>query len=112
MMELNEQVVVQNESLNYEEIAASETFKELLVAKKRFTLSTTVFFISFALLLPVLAFYTNLLTKPAIGAVSWAWVFAFAQFAMTWIICHLYVKKAAEFDEMAKQVLSQGIGGR
>ncbi|HWO97925.1 MAG TPA: DUF485 domain-containing protein [Bacillus sp. (in: firmicutes)] len=111
MGELHEQAVIESESLNYEEIAASEKFKELLIAKKRFTISITLFFISFALLLPILAFYTDILKKPAIGAVSWAWVFAFAQFVMTWIICQLYVKKAADFDDMAAQVLNQEVKG-
>ncbi|UZJ79363.1 DUF485 domain-containing protein [Fictibacillus sp. KU28468] len=112
MLELNEQTVAPGESLNYEEIAASEKFKRLLRSKKRFTISVTLFFLCFALLLPVLAFYTDLLIKPAVGAISWGWVFAFAQFAMTWIICHLYVKKAAEFDDMAAQVLNQEVKGR
>lgn len=92
---------------NYAMIAESEAFKELLAVKKRFIILTTSFFISFALLLPILAFYTDLLTRSAIGAISWAWVFAFAQFVMTWAVCHLYMKKAARFDELKRQVLQE-----
>ncbi|MBV2241092.1 DUF485 domain-containing protein [Bacillus inaquosorum] len=40
----------------------------------------------------------HLLNKPAIGAVSWAWLFAIAQFAMTWILSTVYSRKAAHFD--------------
>lgn len=109
MLEMNKPIAP-SQSLNYEEIAESKNFRELLKARKRFTVTVTLFFLSFALLLPILAFYTDLLAKPAIGAISWGWLFAFAQFAMTWTICHLYFKKAAEFDEMAAQVLQQKKG--
>ncbi|MED4116288.1 DUF485 domain-containing protein [Priestia megaterium] len=109
-MELNKQMIIENQSLNYDEIASSEKFNELLVARKKFTVSLTVFFICFALLLPILAFYTDILNQSAIGPISWAWVFAFAQFVMTWIICQLYVKKATKFDEMARKVLEEAKG--
>jgi uncharacterized membrane protein (DUF485 family) len=110
MGESNEKAVEQSKQVNYNEIAESARFKELVVSKKRFMILTTIFFTSFALLLPILAFYTNILTKPAIGAISWAWIFAFAQFIMTWAICHLYMKKAAQFDEKARQVMNQEEG--
>lgn len=92
---------------NYGKIAQSEAFRELLAVKKRFIILTTGFFISFALLLPILAFYTDILTRPAIGAISWAWIFAFAQFVMTWVVCYLYTQKAARFDELERQVLQR-----
>lgn len=105
MNEVNE---MKNEAKpNYAKIAQSKAFKELLAVKKRFIISTTFFFISFALLLPILAFYTDILTRPAIGAISWAWVFAFAQFVMTWSVCYLYTRKAALFDELEQQVLQR-----
>ena len=40
----------------------------------------------------------HLLNTPAIGAISWAWLFALTQFVMTWVLCGLYAKKAAKFD--------------
>lgn len=111
-MGLHNEVEEKQESLDYKKIVASAPFQELLAAKKKFTLSTTIFFLVFALLLPVLAFYSDILTKPLFGAFSWAWLFAFAQFAMTWGICHLYIKKAAKFDEMAEKVLEAEEGGQ
>lgn len=105
-------MIKSSENVNYEEIAKSEKFKELLNARKRFTVAVTMIFISFALLLPILTLDTDILTKPAIGAMSWAWVYAFAQFVMTGIICHLYVKKAAYFDTLAEEVLNQEAEGR
>ncbi|MBS2968452.1 DUF485 domain-containing protein [Metabacillus sp. KIGAM252] len=95
--------------LNYERIAGSPEFKQLIAAKKRFTIGTTLFFLFFSLLLPILAFYTDVLTIQIAGSITWGWIFAFSQFAMTWSVCHLYVKKAGEFDDMAKRVLETEI---
>ncbi|MGR5986038.1 DUF485 domain-containing protein [Bacillus cytotoxicus] len=82
-----------------------KNLKRYCAREKRFTVSVTIFFICFALLLPILTLDTDVLTKPAIGSISWAWVYAFAQFGMTIVICHLYVKKATYFDALAEQVL-------
>lgn len=38
MMGQNERVVVNHQQLHYKELAASEKFKQLLAAKKRFTI--------------------------------------------------------------------------
>ncbi|MEH7457642.1 hypothetical protein CON65_01110 [Bacillus pseudomycoides] len=105
-------MIKSSKNINYKKIANSEKFKELLNARKKFTVSVTIFFICFALLLPILTLDTDILTKPAIGAISWAWIFAFAQFVMTGVICHLYVKKAAYFDTLAEEVLTEEAEGR
>ncbi|MGV2788144.1 DUF485 domain-containing protein, partial [Clostridium perfringens] len=44
------------------------------------------------------------LNHPAIGPITWAWVFAFAQFIMTWVLCILYSRKAAQFDRMVDDI--------
>jgi uncharacterized membrane protein (DUF485 family) len=35
-----------------------------------------------------------------IGAINLAWIYAFAQFAMTWILMHLYVSRANRWDDL------------
>jgi uncharacterized membrane protein (DUF485 family) len=35
-----------------------------------------------------------------IGAINLAWIYAFAQFAMTWILMHLYVSRANGWDDL------------
>jgi uncharacterized membrane protein (DUF485 family) len=35
---------------------------------------------------------------------TWAWVFAFAQFVMTWTLCILYTKRASKFDELVDTI--------
>lgn len=79
-------------------------FAELMKRKKRFILSTTLFFLLFYYLLPVLAAYTNVLHEKAIGPINWAYLYAFAQFAMTWIITLLYLYKARTFDQLSERV--------
>ena len=61
-------------------------------------------FLLFYFALPILTSYTDVLNHPAIGPITWAWVFAFAQFVMTWVLCILYSRKAAQFDRMVDDI--------
>ncbi|UFJ38889.1 DUF485 domain-containing protein [Brevibacillus humidisoli] len=79
-------------------------FGELLRKKKRFIIPTTLFFLVFYYMLPILTAYTDLLDGKAVGPINWAYLYAFAQFVMTWTICLLYVKKARTFDRLTEQV--------
>jgi uncharacterized membrane protein (DUF485 family) len=92
-------------TVDFEKVAASQEFQQLLKAKKRFLIPLTIFFLVFYFILPVLTSYTTILNTPAIGSITWTWVYAFAQFIMTWVLCILYVKKAGTFDHMAKQII-------
>jgi uncharacterized membrane protein (DUF485 family) len=66
--------------------------------KKAFIIPATIFFLVFYFGLPVLAAFTTLLNFQVIGAISGAYVYAFAQFAMTWILMHIYVSQANKWD--------------
>lgn len=89
---------------SYNEVWQSAKFKTLLSRKKRFIIPMTVFFLVFYFALPLLTSYTDILNKPAFGPISWAWVFAFAQFIMTWALCIIYTRKASQFDRMADEI--------
>ncbi|MFD2614232.1 DUF485 domain-containing protein [Paenibacillus gansuensis] len=89
---------------DYGQIARSRSFKLLMRRKKRFLFPMTAFFLIFYFLLPVLTSYTDVLNEPALGPISWAWVFAFAQFVMTWTLCIVYSRKAARFDEDVERI--------
>ncbi|MCS5149401.1 DUF485 domain-containing protein, partial [Staphylococcus aureus] len=52
------------------------------------------------------------LNTPAFGDVTWAWVFAFSQFIMTWALCMIYSKKAESFDEISRKILQDMQKGR
>ncbi|WP_203362489.1 DUF485 domain-containing protein [Bacillus sp. REN10] len=89
----------------YEKIAERNDFKHLIQTKNKFIISVSCFFLLFYFSLPLLTSYTTILNTPAIGSISWVWLFAFAQFIMTWALCMLYVKKANQFDHMANEIL-------
>ncbi|WP_083991125.1 DUF485 domain-containing protein [Alkalihalobacillus pseudalcaliphilus] len=90
---------------NYEKITKREDFKGLMNAKKRFLVPTVIFFLVFYFSLPILTSFTTILETPAIGSITWTWVYAFAQFIMTWTLCMMYVRKATKFDEMADDII-------
>ncbi|WP_156178096.1 DUF485 domain-containing protein [Bacillus sp. SA1-12] len=92
-------------SIDYSKIAQSAKFKELLHKKRNFILPMSLFYLAFYFTLPIMTAYSTVLNQPAIGSVSWAWVFAFAQFIMTWALCILYSKRAAKFDEMVDEII-------
>lgn len=100
-----------NAAAHYATIVQSASFKELLRRKKSFILPSSIFFFVFYFTLPILTSYFTILNEPAIGVISWAWVFAFAQFVMTWGLCILYTKRAEEFDKMVEKI-KQETGGR
>jgi uncharacterized membrane protein (DUF485 family) len=95
------------EEPRYSEIVRSTYFKQLMEEKKRFILPMTLFFLLFYFSLPVLTAYSDVLNNKVIGDISWAWIFAFAQFIMTWALCMIYTKKAKRFDELAEKVVSE-----
>jgi uncharacterized membrane protein (DUF485 family) len=85
-------------------VERTSAFKELVQKKKAFIIPATIFFFVFYFGLPVLDGY-------AIGAVTWAYVYAFAQFAMTWIIMHLYVSRANRWDELVERARREAAEG-
>jgi len=93
---------------DYTYIAHSAAFQKLLSEKKKFIIPITIFFFCFYFALPILTSYTSILNHKFIGSITWAWVFAFLQFVMTWGLCMLYSKKAAKFDKLADEVIHEG----
>ena len=94
--------------INYAEIAQSADFKKLVSAKKRFIIPSIIFFMIFYFSLPISTSFFTFLNNSAWGDITWAWVFAFAQFIMTWTLCICYAIKAKQFDALAKKI-SQSI---
>lgn len=99
----------QNEKKEYdfEAISDSPKFQHLMKEKKRFLIPLTIFFLAFYFTLPILTSYTTILNTPAIGSITWTWVYAFAQFIMTWALCMIYVRKATKFDKMAEEIVDE-----
>lgn len=96
---------------HYEAIAQSPEFVALKKKKRKFIVPITVFFLLFYISLPILTSYTTILNKPAIGDITWVWVFALAQFVMTWTLCMIYVRKAEGFDKDAEEIMEKEKAG-
>lgn len=92
---------------DYSAIVQSTSFQRLLSEKKKFIIPITIFFFCFYFALPILTSFSTILNNKFIGSITWAWVFAFLQFVMTWGLCMLYSKKAAKFDALADKVIKE-----
>jgi uncharacterized membrane protein (DUF485 family) len=94
--------------VDWEKLAASERFRSLLRAKKRFIIPAMIFFVVYYFALPVLIGYARpFMERRVIGPVNLAYLFALSQFFMAWIIAALYVRAAARFDRMANDVVGK-----
>jgi uncharacterized membrane protein (DUF485 family) len=92
--------------IDWEKLAGSERFRNLLKAKKRFIIPAMIFFVVYYFALPVLIGYARpFMEKRVLGPVNLAYLFALSQFFMAWIIAALYVRAAARFDRMAAGVI-------
>jgi uncharacterized membrane protein (DUF485 family) len=93
-------------AIDWQKLAASERFRNLLKAKRRFIVPATIFFILYYFALPVLIGYARpFMERPVFGPVNIAYLFALSQFFVAWIIAALYVRAAARFDKMAAGVI-------
>ncbi|MCL2471937.1 MAG: DUF485 domain-containing protein [Propionibacteriaceae bacterium] len=92
--------------VDYLAVAQLPSFKKFQTARKKFTIPITIAFFIFYLGLPILAGFTKVLTHKVAGEITWAWVYAFAQFIMTWGLCMFYLYKAKRFDKMNDDVLA------
>ncbi len=94
--------------INWEAIAASERFRELLRAKRRFVIPAMLVFIVYYFALPVLVgFARPLMERRVFGPVNLAYLFALSQFFMAWIIAALYVRAAGRFDRQAREIIAE-----
>lgn len=95
------------QNYDFEKVSNSQEFRGLMKAKKRFLIPLTIMFLSLYFLLPILTSYTTILNKPAIGSISWTWIYSIGLFIMTWILCMVYVKKAGQYDQTAQEIIQK-----
>lgn len=90
---------------DWEAIATSDAFVRLRRAKARFILPAIVFFVVYYFALPISVGYAPELMKTAIvGPVNLAYLFALSQFLMAWGLALLYVRAAARWDAVAREI--------
>src|SRR3712207_1158927 len=92
-------------------VERTSAFKELARRRKAFIIPSTIFFLVFYFGLPVLAGFTTVLNGNAFGSVTWAYVYAFARFAMTWILMRLYVSRANRWDDLVDRARQEAAEG-
>ncbi|ATP40291.1 hypothetical protein CSE16_09670 [Solibacillus sp. R5-41] len=95
-----------NDIINYDVIDRMDSFNAFVRKKNTLLFGITATFLTFYILLPVLAF-TSVLQQQAIGTITWVWVYSLALFIMTIALCMTYVKMAGKFDKEAAAVLEE-----
>lgn len=91
-------------------VERTRAFKELVRAKRAFIVPATIFFFIFYFGLPVLAAFTTVLNVKVAGPLTLAYIYALAQFAMTWILMHLYASRANGWDDLVDQARQEAAG--
>ena len=92
-------------------VERTSAFRELTQKRKAFILPATIFFFVFYFGLPFLTAFTTVLDVNVIGAINLAYIYAFAQFAMTWILMHLYVSRANRWDDLVDRARHEAAEG-
>ncbi len=92
-------------------VERTSAFKDLVRRKRAFIIPATIFFLIFFFGLPFLTAFTTLLDVKVIGAINLAYLYAFAQFAMTWILMHLYVSRANKWDDLVDRARHEAAEG-
>jgi uncharacterized membrane protein (DUF485 family) len=96
---------------DWQRIASTPEFKDLIQRKRSFILPATVFFTIYYFALPVMVgYFPEIMSRKVAGAVNIAYVFALSQFVMAWILAFMYVRAAGTFDRMADD--AKRAGGR
>ena len=105
----------QTQTTQWDRVAASLPFKDLMATKKIFIVPAFVFFVAYYFALPVLVGYApHFMSTRVFGVVNLAYLFALSQFFVAWIIAALYVRAATDFDRLSKDIIEEadGEGGK
>ena len=98
----------QADKTEWDRIAETREFKDLLAVKKSFIIPAFVFFLVYYFLLPVLVGYAPaFMATRVFGVLNLAYLFALSQFFMAWTVAWLYVRAANNFDNLAKDILEK-----
>jgi uncharacterized membrane protein (DUF485 family) len=106
------QTIVRQETsqTEWDRIAESPEFKDLMATKKVFVVPAFIFFIVYYFALPVLVGYApQFMSTKVFWNVNIAYLFALSQFFMAWGIAYLYVKAAGKFDKLSKDIIEKSM---
>ncbi|CAA9383049.1 MAG: hypothetical protein AVDCRST_MAG22-31 [uncultured Rubrobacteraceae bacterium] len=83
---------------------------KLARSKKAFLITAMIFFLVFYFGLPFLAGFTTVLNVEVVGPFTLAYVYAFAQFVVTWVLMHFYLNRANRWDELIDRARREAAG--
>ena len=93
---------------DWDAIEADADFIALLKSKAAFVAPATAVFVVYYFALPIgVGWFPKLMETRVWGAVNVAYVFAFSQFLMAWLLAGLYVAVAAGWDKRAAAVIAK-----
>jgi uncharacterized membrane protein (DUF485 family) len=102
----NEKHALQPEEWN--RIAASRQFQDLLAVKRLFIVPALVFFLLYYFLLPVLVGYApRMMGARVFSTLTVGYLFALSQFLVGWLIAGLYLRASAKFDRLTRDILDE-----
>lgn len=96
----------------WERVERTSAFGELMRRKKAFLVPAEIFSFVFFMAWPVLGGLTTVLDGRAVGSMTWASVYGFAQFAMILVILHLYLGRAKKCDGLVDEARVEASRGR
>ncbi len=95
----------------WERVERTSAFRELARRKKAFIVPAEIFSFVFFMAWPILGGLTTVLDGRAVGEMTWAYVYGFAQFAMILILLHLYLRQAKKWDRLVEEARREASGG-
>jgi uncharacterized membrane protein (DUF485 family) len=90
---------------DWDAIADSREFQELLRSRRRFLVPAVAFFCGYFLaFLALLAWAPDSMADRAVGSITWALVWGASLVVMTFVMAWLYSRKSAEWGQLAQRV--------
>jgi uncharacterized membrane protein (DUF485 family) len=95
-------------SIDWQEIASSSDFRELIREKRNFILPATLFFLIYYFgFLVFVGYFPTLAETNVIGNINIAYLAALSEFVMAWLLVFLYVRRAGLFDKLTHTILQR-----
>ncbi|HWY58946.1 MAG TPA: DUF485 domain-containing protein [Terriglobales bacterium] len=107
MASTSQTIRYQTSQTEWDRLANTQEFKDLMATKRVFIVPAFVFFVVYYFALPVLVGYAPQFMSTKVGPVNLAYLFALSQFFVAWLIAGLYVKAANDFDRLAKDIVEK-----
>jgi uncharacterized membrane protein (DUF485 family) len=89
-------------------VSDTPEFRELVRSRTRFAVPASIIAFGAYLLVIVLSGFTPWLDGKVVGQVSWTFLLTALIFPLVWLLCGLYTRRAARWDELAARAVREG----